>query len=253
MIDPALLVRAYREGIFPMGLEDGSLGWFSPDPRGILPLDAFHVPARLARVIRRGTFEIRVDAGFETVMRACAARPDDDGTWITDEILESYAALHRLGLAHSVETWRSGALVGGLYGVHLGGAFFGESMFHRETDASKVALAALVDRLTRRGFLLLDIQWVTPHLEQFGAIEVPRLKVPRAPQAGDEQGVCVRLTGTSGTRVRGYVGSLERTDAVNILGSGTRVRRYVRSEEPAFVPSFLAGGRDARPGPGRGP
>lgn len=176
MIDPAILVRAYREGIFPMGLEDGDLGWFSPDPRGILPLETFHVPSRLARVVRRGVFDIRIDTDFEGVMRACAAREDDDGTWITEEIVESYVTLHRLGMAHSVEAWRSDRLVGGLYGVHLGGAFFGESMFHRETDASKVALAALADRLVRRSFALLDIQWVTPHLEQFGAIEIPRAK-----------------------------------------------------------------------------
>jgi len=173
MIDPAVLVRAYREGIFPMAMEDGALGWFSPDPRGILPLDRFTIPSRLARVVRQGKFEIASDRDFEGVMRACADRPGE-GTWISDEILESYLALHRLGLAHSIETWRDGRLVGGLYGVHLGAAFFGESMFHRVTDASKVALAALVDRLQRRGFLLLDIQWVTPHLEQFGAIEVAR-------------------------------------------------------------------------------
>jgi leucyl/phenylalanyl-tRNA--protein transferase len=176
VIDPALLVRAYREGIFPMGLEDGDLGWFSPDPRGILPLDTFHVPSRLARVLRRGVFEVRVDTDFAGVMRACASREDEEGTWITEEIIESYVALYRLGLAHSVETWRERRLVGGLYGVHLGGAFFGESMFHRETDASKVALASLADRLMRRGFTLLDIQWVTPHLEQFGAMEIPRAK-----------------------------------------------------------------------------
>ena len=157
-------------------MEDGDLGWFSPDPRGIVPLDTFHVPSRLGRVLRRGVFEVRIDARFEDVMRACAQREDDDGTWITDEIIESYVALHRLGMAHSVETWRDGQLVGGLYGVHLGGAFFGESMFHRVTDASKVALAALVDRMTRKGFALLDMQWVTPHLEQFGAIEIPRAK-----------------------------------------------------------------------------
>jgi leucyl/phenylalanyl-tRNA--protein transferase len=174
VIDPALLVRAYREGIFPMALDDGEIGWFSPDPRGIIPLDTFHVPARLARVARSGRFEIRIDAAFEAVMRACAERRDDDGTWISDEIVESYVALFRLGLAHSVEVWRGGALVGGLYGVSIGGAFFGESMFHRETDASKVALVALVDRLRRRGFTLLDTQWVTPHLQQFGATEIPR-------------------------------------------------------------------------------
>lgn len=173
MIDPALLVRAYREGIFPMALDDGEIGWFSPDPRGVLPLDTFHVPARLARTLRRAPFTVRSDTDFEGVMRACAA-DRDDGTWISEEILESYVTLHRLGLAHSVEVWQDEALVGGLYGVHLGGAFFGESMFHRVTNASKAALVALVDRLTRRGFRLLDIQWVTPHLEQFGAVAISR-------------------------------------------------------------------------------
>ena len=173
MIDPAVLVRGYREGRFPMGLEGGEIGWFSPDPRGILPLDTFHVPRRLQRIVRAGEFSIRIDTAFEDVMRACAARRHE-GTWINEEILASYAALNRLGLAHSVEAWRDGALAGGLYGVHLGGAFFGESMFHRAPNASKVALVALVERLIRRGFTLLDTQWVTSHLEQFGAIDVPR-------------------------------------------------------------------------------
>jgi leucyl/phenylalanyl-tRNA---protein transferase len=174
VIDPAVLVRAYRQGIFPMALEDGEIGWFSPNPRGIIPLDHFRLPGRLARVVRQGKFEIAIDRGFEVVMRACADRRGEDGTWISEEIIETYVALHRLGLAHSVEAWHDGRLAGGLYGVHLGGAFFGESMFHRVTDASKVALAALVDRITRRGFLLLDVQWVTPHLAQFGAVAIPR-------------------------------------------------------------------------------
>jgi leucyl/phenylalanyl-tRNA--protein transferase len=173
VIDPALVVRAYREGIFPMALEDGEIGWFSPDPRGIIPLETFHIPSRLARVVRQGRFEVAVDRDFRAVMRACAERPAE-GTWISEEIFEAYVALHRLGIAHSVEARRGGVLVGGLYGVHLGGAFFGESMFHRETDASKVTLVALVDRLRRRGFTLLDTQWITPHLGQFGAIEIPR-------------------------------------------------------------------------------
>lgn len=172
-LQPAALVRAYSAGIFPMALDDGQIGWFSPDPRGVLPLDAFVVPARLARVVRQGRFEIAFDRDFAGVMQACADRPDD-GTWISPEIFESYQALHRLGLAHSVEAWQGGRIVGGLYGVSLGGAFFGESMFHRVTDASKVALVALVERLRERGFVLLDIQWVTPHLRQFGAIEIPR-------------------------------------------------------------------------------
>ena len=173
MLDPAILVKAYQQGIFPMGMDDGQIGWFSPNPRGVLPLDGFHLPSRLARVVRSARFTVRIDAGFENVMRACATRRDD-GTWINEEILESYVTLHRLGLAHSVETWQEDKLVGGLYGVHLGGAFFGESMFHHVTDASKVALVALVDRLNRKAFRLLDIQWVTPHLKQFGAINVPR-------------------------------------------------------------------------------
>jgi leucyl/phenylalanyl-tRNA--protein transferase len=173
-LDPALVVRAYREGIFPMAVETGEIAWFSPDPRGVIPLDTFHTPARLARVIRRGRFEIRIDTAFELVMRECADRRDHDGTWISEAIIDCYVTLHRLGLAHSVEAWQAGQLVGGLYGVHLGGAFFGESMFHRATDASKVALAALVDRLQRRSFRLLDVQWLTPHLEQFGAVEIPR-------------------------------------------------------------------------------
>jgi leucyl/phenylalanyl-tRNA--protein transferase len=125
------------------------------------------------RVIRHARFEIRVDTAFVSVMRACA-EDRDEGSWISEEIVESYSALHRLGLAHSLETWREGRLVGGLYGVALGGAFFGESMFHRERDASKVALVMLVERLVRRGFSLLDTQWLTPHLQQFGGMEIPR-------------------------------------------------------------------------------
>jgi leucyl/phenylalanyl-tRNA--protein transferase len=178
MLDPALLVRAYRKGLFPMALEDGEIGWFSPDPRGILPIETFHVPARLARLVRQAPYEIVIDRAFEAVMCACAERPRE-GTWISEEIVESYTALHRLGLAHSVEAWRGDELVGGLYGVHLGGAFFGESMFHRATDASKLGLVALVDRLARRGFTLLDTQWITPHLAQFGAIEIPRAEYLR--------------------------------------------------------------------------
>jgi leucyl/phenylalanyl-tRNA--protein transferase len=178
VLDPALLVRAYRKGLFAMALEDGEIGWFSPDPRGILPVDTFHVPGRLARLVRQAPYAITIDRAFEDVMRACAERPRE-GTWISEEIVESYAALHRLGLAHSAEVWSGEELVGGLYGVHLGGAFFGESMFHRATDASKLALVALVDRLARRGFTLLDTQWITPHLVQFGAIEIPRAEYLR--------------------------------------------------------------------------
>jgi leucyl/phenylalanyl-tRNA--protein transferase len=177
MIPSDVLVSAYASGWFPMAIEKGDIRWYSPDPRGIIPLESFHVPARLARVVRRGGFRIAIDTAFDRVIRACAESErdrEDPGSWIDEEIIESYEALHRLGLAHSVEAWRGDELAGGLYGVALGGAFFGESMFHHQTDASKVALAALVDRLTARGYRLLDTQWLTEHLEQFGAIEVPR-------------------------------------------------------------------------------
>ena len=156
-----------------MAIEGNEIGWFSPDPRGVMPIDGFHAPTRLVRARRRGVFEIRMDTAFEAVMRACAA-DRDEGTWISEEIIESYVHIHQLGFAHSVEVWRRGVLAGGLYGVHLGAAFFGESMFHHVTDASKVALMALVERLRARGFLLLDTQWLTPHLTQFGGIEMPR-------------------------------------------------------------------------------
>ena len=177
MIPSELLVSAYASGWFPMAVDGGDIRWFSPDPRGIIPLDGFHVSRRLARVVRSGTFRIEIDSDFEAVIRACADAdrdPDDPGTWISEEIVESYCELHRRGFAHSVETWRQERLVGGLYGVALRGAFFGESMFHRETDASKVALVGLVTRLRERGYRLLDTQWVTSHLVQFGAIEIPR-------------------------------------------------------------------------------
>jgi len=168
-----LLVAAYRAGYFPMGIEDGEIGWFSPDPRTILPLDGMHVPRRLARVLRASRFSTTADVAFRRVMRACA-EDRDEGTWITPEIHEVYGQLHERGQAHSIEVWRDGELVGGLYGVSLGGAFFGESMFHRVTAASKVALVSLAERLRARGFTLLDTQWTTPLLETFGAVEIPR-------------------------------------------------------------------------------
>jgi leucyl/phenylalanyl-tRNA---protein transferase len=171
MIPPELLLQGYRFGIFPMAMRDGSLEWFSPDPRAILPLDKFHVPHGLRRVAAKNIFEIKSDQRFGDVIRACAKRRD---TWINDEIVESYELLHKLGHAHSIETWHAGKLAGGLYGVAIGGAFFGESMFHRKTDASKIALLALVEHLRAKKFALLDTQWVTPHLVQFGAIEIPR-------------------------------------------------------------------------------
>lgn len=185
MIPSAVLVSAYSSGWFPMAVEPGEIRWYSPDPRGVIPLDGFHLPSRLSRLMRSGTFEVAFDCDFDAVIRACASaeRGDDDGTWIDDEIRESYQALHDAGVAHSVEVWQQGRLAGGLYGVSLGGAFFGESMFHHVTDASKIALAALVERLRSRGHRLLDVQWVTPHLARFGAIEVPRRRYLRQLEA----------------------------------------------------------------------
>ncbi len=171
MIPAEMLLHAYRQAVFPMAMEDGEIAWFSPDPRAIIPLDTFHVPHGLRRTIKKAPFEIRLSTDFEQVMRGCAERPE---TWINEDILKSYVELHHLGFAHSVETWKDGALVGGLYGVAIGGAFFGESMFHRVTDASKVALHALILRLRERGYTLLDTQWITPHLRIFGALEIPR-------------------------------------------------------------------------------
>ena len=155
----------------------GEILWFRPDPRAIIPLDGFHISRSLARTLRRGVFEIRVDTDFEDVMRGCADRPE--GTWISERFVEVYGALHRAGKAHSVEAWRDGRLVGGAYGLALGGAFMAESMFHRETDASKVALTALVARLQERGFTLLDVQYVTPHLESLGAVDITRREYER--------------------------------------------------------------------------
>ncbi len=171
-IPAEVLLNAYAQGIFPMGMPDGDIGWFSPDPRGIIPIDStFHIPHGLRRALAKSTHEVRINSAFREVMLGCAGR---DETWIDEVIVASFCNLNSLGFAHSVEVWREERLVGGLYGVALGGAFFGESMFHRETDASKIALCALVDRLRKRGFLLLDTQWVTPHLRQFGAHEIPR-------------------------------------------------------------------------------
>jgi leucyl/phenylalanyl-tRNA---protein transferase len=171
MIDPELLLQGYRLGVFPMAMENGAIEWFSPDPRAILPLDDFHVPHALRGLLRKKIFETKIDTAFSEVIEACAKRED---TWINREIIESYIRLHDLGYAHSVEAWTNGKLAGGLYGVAIGGAFFGESMFHRVTDASKIALVALVEHLRVRKFALLDTQWLTPHLQQFGGVEISR-------------------------------------------------------------------------------
>jgi len=169
---PSLLERAYRAGIFPMPDERGIIRWIQPDPRAILPLDAFHASRSLQRKLKSNLFSVTYDQDFLGVMRGCATA-NRDSTWITDDFLRGYGELHALGNAHSVEVWQDGALVGGTYGVHLGGAFFAESKFHTATDASKVALAKLVERLKERGFALLEVQFLTPHLKQFGVIEIP--------------------------------------------------------------------------------
>ncbi len=178
-LTPEIVLRAYGRGLFPMaeGRHDQRLYWVDPERRGIIPLDRFHVPRRVARRARSGYFEVRADTACAAVIEACATITRwRSETWINDEIIALYRALHEAGYVHSVECWRDGALVGGLYGVALKGAFFGESMFSRFPDASKVALVDLVERLRRGGFRLLDTQFVTPHLKTFGAIEVPRAR-----------------------------------------------------------------------------
>ena len=172
-----LLLRAYAAGLFPMAedRDDPYLHWVDPDARGVIPLADFHVPRRLARTVRRSEFKIRVDTDFDAVIAGCAeSTAKRPRTWINHQILRLYGELFARGHVHTVECWREGRLVGGLYGVSLRAAFFGESMFSRERDASKVALAHLVERLRLGGFRLLDTQFVTPHLAMFGAIEVPR-------------------------------------------------------------------------------
>jgi leucyl/phenylalanyl-tRNA---protein transferase len=179
MLETELLLDAYRRGIFPMAVDKrGTIGWFSPDPRATIPLDdRFHIPHGLRRTLKQKRFEVTFDQDFPAVIRACAERRH--ATWISPGIITAYIALHELGHAHSVEARREGELVGGLYGVHIGGAFFGESMFYRVTDASKIALVALVERLRQGGFVLLDTQWQTPHLRQFGTVEIPRAEYLR--------------------------------------------------------------------------
>jgi leucyl/phenylalanyl-tRNA--protein transferase len=179
LLSPRNLVLAYAQGVFPM-VEQGELYWFNPDPRGLLPLDdRFHVPRRLQATVRSGRFVCTADACFDEVVRLCAERKEGGESWISPEVRLAYGKLHELGLAHSIEAWpcdavRQGSPAGGLYGVTLGGAFFAESMFHRVTDAGKVALAHLVDRLRAGGFTLCDIQWTTENLCRFGAYEVPQ-------------------------------------------------------------------------------
>ena len=171
IIPPEILLEAYAQGIFPMA-DKGEILWFSPEKRGLIPLDdRFHIPHGLKRSLKRKPFEVKLDTAFREVMLACADRKE---TWIDDVILESYCLLHQAGFAHSIECWDDDGLQGGLYGVELPGVFFGESMFSRKTDASKIALVALVENLRSRSFHLLDTQWLTEHLKQFGGYELTR-------------------------------------------------------------------------------
>lgn len=176
-ITPDVLIKAYACGIFPMAdsADDPDIYWVEPALRGVLPLDDFHVPKRLKRTVRADRFTVRIDTDFDGVIEGCArSAPGRRSTWINGEIHRLFSELFELGHVHTVESWRDGRLVGGLYGLHLGSAFFGESMFSLETDASKVALVHLVARLRRGGFRLLDTQFVTEHLTRFGVVEIPR-------------------------------------------------------------------------------
>jgi leucyl/phenylalanyl-tRNA---protein transferase len=169
-LDPIDLIQAYCQGAFPMGDPDGEIHWYRPPMRGILPIADFHLPRRFQRYLKECPFEVRWNTAFGEVLRGCADREE---TWINEVIIDTYEALHQMGFAHSAEVWRDGRLVGGVYGVAIGGAFFGESMFSREPQASKVALTRLQQRLQVRGYILHDTQWTTKHLAQFGGHEIP--------------------------------------------------------------------------------
>jgi leucyl/phenylalanyl-tRNA--protein transferase len=179
-LTPSILLSAYCQGYFPMAEEDGTVYWYDPDPRTIMPLDGFHISRSLARRLRRGDFIVRYDTAFRRVMTACAEpAPGREETWISTEFIDVYTRLHEAGFAHSVEVWICNELVGGVYGVSIGGLFAGESMFSRRTDASKIALAHLVERLNRQGYTLFDVQFTTDHLKRLGAVEVPRTEYKR--------------------------------------------------------------------------
>jgi leucyl/phenylalanyl-tRNA--protein transferase len=226
-ITPQVLLKAYACGIFPMAesAEDNALYWIEPERRGILPLDRVHVPRRLARTIRQGGFEVRIDNDFDTVIEGCAApRAGRRSTWINGRIRSLYADLFALGHCHTVEVWEGDDLIGGLYGVHLGRAFFGESMFSKARDASKIALVYLVARLKFGGFELLDTQFVTGHLARFGAIEVGRAEFQRlleaalyCPKIGNVEGGGV---GFGGRFLAGAAGGVAATAAGAVAGFG---------------------------------
>lgn len=189
-LDPILVVNAYAQGIFPMADEEGRISWYAPDPRAILEHDRLHISHSLHQTLRKEIYTIRMDSAFEQVMRSCASCAGRTETWINEEFIKTYTELHRHNLAHSVEAWREGSLVGGLYGVALGGAFMGESMFSSETDASKVCLVALVAHLRAHGYRLHDTQFLTPHLASLGVQEIPRSEYERRLQ----QALALRCT-----------------------------------------------------------
>lgn len=208
-LSPELLLSGYAQGVFPMAQsrDDPRLYWFDPELRGIIPLDNFHISRSLARVIRRRTFTISTNTAFSAVVEGCAARED---TWINGQLFALYDVLHRAGFAHSLEVWQDGMLAGGVFGIALGGAFFGESMFSYRTNASKVALTYLVDRLRQAGFTLCDTQYLTPHLASLGGIEIPRADYRarlaealtvnadfNAPETPSPQSILQRMTQTS--------------------------------------------------------
>lgn len=171
-LQPHILLRAYASGLFPMAEPTGEIYWFSPDPRAVIFPDQCSLPRTAQAFARTSPFQIRLDTAFETVIEACSHRPE--GSWINGDIMTAYCELRDLGFAHSVEAWRGGRLAGGLYGVSLGGVFFGESMFHADDGASKHALLWLIERCRQAGYRMLDVQWLTPHLELYGAVEIPR-------------------------------------------------------------------------------
>ena len=170
-LDPRMVINAYSQGIFPMADHDGTIHWYAPETRAILEHEDLHISRSLRATLRKGIYEVRMDTAFEAVMRLCGDREE---TWINEDFIATYTYLHYAGLAHSVEAWKDGVLAGGLYGVSLRGAFMGESMFSRGTDASKVCLVALVEHLKTRGYVLHDTQFLTPHLESLGVTEIPR-------------------------------------------------------------------------------
>jgi leucyl/phenylalanyl-tRNA--protein transferase len=188
LLAPHVLLRAYANGLFPMANEAGEIYWFSPDPRAVIFPDSCRLPATARSLARAGTFVVRLDTAFEQVIDACRWRPE--GTWISRDILDAYCNLRELGFAHSVEAWQANRLVGGLYGVSIGAAFFGESMFHTISGASKQTLLWLIDRCQQAGYLLLDVQWLTPHLQLYGAVEIPRQEYLRRLKAALARPAC---------------------------------------------------------------